>query len=96
MTITEKHDVQSTLAAYMREAVHALGHMDYEMRGDRIVAHSEDGTVLINLDYEGERKLGSLNLPMTGVEISCIGFEEEKAREFLDHYNAEMLRAGGG
>lgn len=70
--------------------------MDYEVRGNRVIAHSADGTVVIDLTYEGERHLGSLDLPMTKVVISVIGFEEDKAKAFLDHYDKAMMRGGGG
>ncbi len=90
------HEVQSTVDSYLREIPKAIGHMDYELRGNRIVAHSPDGTVVITLNYEGERHLGSLNLPMTHVEISLVGFSDEKAKAFLDHYDHAMMRTGGG
>lgn len=96
MVKTVTHDVQSTLANYLREIPHALGHMDYEMRGNRVIAHSTDGTAVINLTYEGERHLGSLNLPMTKVEIALIGFADDKAAAFLRHYDNAMMRTGGG
>lgn len=90
------HDVQTTVDAYLRDVPRAIGHMDYEVRGNRVVAHSQDGTAIIDLTYEGERQLGSLDLPMTKVEISLIGFSEDKATEFLSHYDKHMFRAGGG
>lgn len=96
MVKTVTHDVQSTLESYLKEIPHAIGHMDYEMRGDRVIAHSPDGTVVINLSYEGERHLGSLNLPMTKVEVSLIGFPDDKADAFLKHYDNAMMRGGGG
>ncbi len=91
-----KHEVQTTVEAYLKEIPSVIGHMDYEVRGDRVVAHSQDGTVVINLNYEGERHLGSLNLPMTEVDVTCVGFSDEKAKKFMDHYEKSMLRAGGG
>lgn len=96
MTDTAVHEVQTTVEAYLREIPSALGHMDYDVRDNRVVAHSEDGTVIIKLHYEGERKLGSLDLPMTKVEIACVGFTDEKATAFLKHYDKAMFRSGGG
>lgn len=96
MTKTVTHEVQSTLGAYLREIPKALGTMDYEVRGNRVVAHRDEGTVVINLTYEGDRRLGSLDLPMTKVDIVCVGFTDEQADAFLKHYDAAMLRIGGG
>jgi len=70
--------------------------MDYEIRGNSVLGHSDQGTVVINLTYEGERHLGSLDLPLTQVEIMCIGYTDEQADSFLKHYDAAMFRAGGG
>jgi len=33
--------------------------MDYEVRGNRVITHSADCTVIIDLTYEGELHLGS-------------------------------------
>jgi hypothetical protein len=96
MTKTVIHKVQTTVGDYLSEIPNVIGHMDYEVRGDRVVAHSDDGTVVINLHYDGTRKLGSLNLPMTKVEIVCAGFTDEKANAFLEHYDNAMMRSGGG
>ena len=96
MVKTVTHEVQTTVGAYLKEIPGALGTMDYEVRGNRVVAHSADGTVIINLTYEGERHLGSLDLPMTKVEVVCVGFSDEKAEAFLKHYDQQMLRTGGG
>ena len=96
MVKTVTHEVQTTVGAYLKEIPGALGAMDFEVRGNRVVAHSEDGTVIINLTYEGERHLGSLDLPMTKVEIVCVGFTDGQADAFLKHYDQQMLRSGGG
>jgi hypothetical protein len=95
MTKTITYEVQTTLDAYLKELTRAIGHMDYEIRGNRVVAHSPEGTVVINLTYEGKRHLGSLNLPMTNVEIAMVGFTDDAAQAFLKHYDECMLRTGG-
>ncbi len=96
MVKTVTHEVQTTVGAYLKEIPGAIGAMDYEVRGNRIVAHAADGTVIINLTYEGERHLGSLDLPMTKVEIICVGFSDAQADAFLQNYDEQMMRMGGG
>jgi len=96
MTKTVSHDVQSTVGAYLKEIPGALGHMDFEVRGNRVIAHEGDKTVVINLSFEGQRHLGSPDLPMTKVDIVCVGFTDDEADKFLKHYNSYMLRTGGG
>ncbi len=96
MVKTVTHDVQTSVHAYLREMPGALGHMDYEVRGNRVIAHGDDGTVVIELTYEGERRLGSLELPMTHVELNLIGFSDSAADAFLRNYDKHMMRTGGG
>lgn len=96
MVKTVTHEVQTTVGAYLKELPGALGAMDYEVRGNRVIAHSADGTVIINLTYEGERHLGSLDLPMTRVEVVCVGFSDAQAEAFLKNYDDQMMRMGGG
>jgi hypothetical protein len=96
MTKTVVREVEGTVAEYLREIPGALGHMDFEVRGNRVIGHSDQGTVVINLTYEGERHFGSLDLPLTNVEIICLGYTDAQAEEFLKHYDARMLRGGGG
>ena len=96
MTKTVVREVEGTVSEYLREIPGALGHMDYEIRGNRVIGHAENGTVVINLTYEGERHFGALDLPLTKVEIICLGFTDAEADEFLKHYDAKMFRAGGG
>ncbi len=96
MSDTVTHDVQTTVGAYLKEIPAALGHMDYHVVGDRVIAHQGDKTVVIQLTYEGERHLGSLDLPMTKVDVTCIGFSGNDAQEFHSQYNEHMMRSGGG
>jgi hypothetical protein len=95
MTQKAIREVQTTVLAYLKEIPGALGAMDYEVRGNKVTAHSEQGTVVINLNYEGERHLGSLDLPMTQVEINFVGFTDEQVAAFLKHYDHAMVRTGG-
>lgn len=96
MTKKVVREVQTTVLAYLKEIPGALGAMDYETRCNRVIAHSKEGTVIIDLAHEGERHLGTLDLPMTQVEITCVGSTNEQADAFLKHYDNAMLREGGG
>ena len=45
--------------------------------------------------YEGDRRLGSLDLPMTRVDYSCSGCSEAEAKELHEHIVSHLLPAGG-
>jgi len=36
MSLKQSHEVQATLAEYMRELMQAIGHLDFEVTGNRI------------------------------------------------------------
>lgn len=96
MAFTQTHDIQGTLDECLREMISALGHRDFTVKGDEITVHDGDKTFVISLAYEGDRKLGSLNLPMTHVECVCSGCTEEEAAAFQADLSKHMMRAGGG
>ena len=96
MALTQTHEVQGTLQECLREMVSALGHRDFEVTGDEIVVRDHGKRFVISLAYEGDRRLGSLELPMTHVEVTCIGCTEAEAKEFQDHLSKHLMRGGGG
>ena len=97
MSVKESHEVEGSLKECLRELSTALGHKDFHVQGDQITVHDGGGReVVINLIYEGDRKLGSLDLPMTQVNYEFNGYSEDEAKEFMAHISEHMLRAGGG
>ena len=96
MSFTQTHDMQGTLHECLRELVSALGHRDFEVSGDVIVVRDGSKRYIITLSYEGDRKLGSLELPMTHVESHCVGCTEAEAEAFQADLAKHLMRAGGG
>jgi hypothetical protein len=96
MSFTQTHEMQGTLHECLRELVSALGHRDFELSGDVIVARDENKRYILSLSYEGNRKLGSLDLPMTHVECHCVGCTEAEAAAFQADLSKHLMRAGGG
>jgi len=88
-------EVQTTVGAYLREIPAALGQMDYEVVGDRVVAFKGRKMVVIRLTYEDVRHLDFLDMPMTKVDITCIGFANNEAKNFFEDYDRNMRRVGG-
>ncbi len=96
MSFSETHEMEGTLKECLRELVAALGHRDFEMTGDEVIVRDQDKLFVISLTYEGDRRLGSLDLPMTRVEYTCSGCTEAEAKEFQEHMAKHLMRAGGG
>ena len=84
MSFSETHEMEGTLKECLRELVAALGHRDFEMTGDEVIVRDQDKRFVISLTYEGDRRLGSLDLPMTRVEYTCSGCTEAEAKEFQE------------
>ncbi len=96
MSFSETHEMEGTLKECLRELVAALGHRDFEMTGDEVIVRDQDKRFVISLTYEGDRRLGSLDLPMTRVEYTCSDCTEAEAKEFQEHMAKHLMRAGGG
>jgi hypothetical protein len=95
MTFKQSHEMQSTLKECLRELTHAIGHLDYEVTGNQIIVRDHGRRLVIDLVYEGDRHLGSLDLPMTRVDYEFIGYTKEETDEFMDHLNLHIMRLGG-
>ena len=95
MSFTETHEMEGTLKDCLRELVSALGHRDFEVTGDEVIVRDGDKRFVISLTYEGDRRLGSLDLPMTRVDYSCSGCSEAEAKELHEHVVQHLLPAGG-
>ena len=95
MSFTQTHEVEGTLKECLRELVLALGHWDFEVSGDEITVRDGDKRFYISLTYDGDRRLGSLDLPMTKVECRSEGYTDDEAKKFHDHVAMHLLRTGG-
>lgn len=96
MSLTESHEMEGTLKECLRELVSALGHRDFEVTGDEVIVRDQEKRFVISLTYEGDRHLGSLDLPMTRVDYTCTGCTEAEAKEFQEHIAKHLMRVGGG
>ena len=95
MSFTQTHEVQTTLAEYMRELPKAVGHLDFEVAGNEVTVTDGDRKVVIDLIYEGNRHLGSLDLPMTRADFELIGYNQEGIAAFMERFNLHTQRLGG-
>ena len=95
MPSKESHEVQGTLKECIRELAAAIGHRDFELKGDTITVQENGKRFAIHLVYEGDRKLGSLDLPMTRVDYEFDGYTDDERKKFMDHIAHHLQREGG-
>lgn len=95
MSFKKTQEVQWTIKEGLRELTHVLSHLNYEVTGNQIIARDGGKRLVIDLVYEGERHLGSLNLPMTQVNYEFIGYTQEEMDKFMVHLKQHEMRMGG-
>jgi hypothetical protein len=87
MSISHK-DFLRTLHAVLEGAPHAVS-------GRVVHAKWPDRSVTIYLSPEGERDLGSLELPVTRVTLEFQNFSDEQRSRFMEAFREHYQRAGG-
>lgn len=95
MSFRQSHEMQTTVKEYLRELPEAIGHLDYEVTGNQVIVREHGRRLVIDLVYEGERRLGSLNLPMTQVNYEFIGYTRDEMEAFMQRLNTHVMRLGG-
>lgn len=96
MSVKQSHEMEGSLKECLRELSSALGHKDFQVEGDRVVVNDGGKKLVVDLVYDGDRKLGSLDLPMTQVNYEFTGYSDDEVKDFMAHISEHMLRAGGG
>ena len=84
-----------THADFLRTLPPALKGAGFTVTGSRITVEWPPGRIHIELGPQGQRRLGSLSLPTTDVEIRFEGLSPEAAQEFLLGFQRAFQRGGG-
>jgi hypothetical protein len=84
-----------THVEFMRSLPAAVEGMDCRVDGPRIEIADAGRRIEILLGPEQERRLGSLALPQTQVNLSFEGFSEEQRKDFLRRFDLAFQRGGG-
>ncbi len=96
MSFKQTHETTGTLKECVRELSLALGHCNYEIHGNEIIVRDHGRRLVIELVYEGDRHLGSLDLPMTELNYEFVGYTKEEMDQFMEHLSHHLMREGGG
>lgn len=97
-TITIARKMQGKPDDVTRQLPEALGGRPCKDLGDGHVEIREGPEQRIDLRITplGEKEIGSLELPMQRVELSFEGYDPGKVETIMAHFDASMMRVGGG
>ncbi len=68
---------------------------DIDDRHRRITGHDDGKQLEIKLSNEGERDTGSLELPVTFIDMDFSGFNEQEIDAFFVNWDLNFQRIGG-
>lgn len=84
-----------THGEFLRSLPPALKGAAFTTEGQNITIPWPPGVIHITLGPQGSRRLGSLSLPATEVEIRFHGLSQEQADAFLQGFQRAFQRGGG-
>jgi len=82
---------------FLRTFPKAMGDMSYDIddKHRQITGHDDGKQLEIKLSNEGERDIGSLELPVTFVDMDFSGFNEQEIDAFFINWDLNFQRIGG-
>jgi hypothetical protein len=95
MSVKFSREMQLKREEFLRELPKAIGYLEHQVSGNRVTVKDGDRRVEIALTDEGERHLGSLDLPMERIDFEFIGYTQEEIDAFMERFDQHTLRAGG-
>jgi len=84
-----------THVEFLRSLPAAAEGWSQRIEGPRILLTRSGHRVEISLGLEGERRIGSLRLPQTDVELRFVGLDDDARRAFLKRFDLAYQRGGG-
>jgi hypothetical protein len=90
-----KREMSITHVDFLRTFPEAMSDMPYDIAGKRITAHDGGKRLEINLSSEFEQDVGSLELPLTFIDLGFSGFSEPEINAFFVNWDHHFQRSGG-
>lgn len=72
-----------------------LGRPDYRVEGNSVVHEYDGKRITFTVGPEMQRRIASIMLPMTRVEVSLDGFSAPEQQEFMERFDLRFRRGGG-
>jgi hypothetical protein len=95
MSVKFSREMQLKREEFLRELPKAVGNLEHQVLGNKVTVKDGDRRVEIALTDEGERHLGSLDLPMERIDFEFIGYTQEEIDAFMERFDQHTLREGG-
>lgn len=95
MDKTIRREMAITHSEFFRLLPAAVKHLTYKITGNVIDIREGTRTVSIELGDESSRKISSLSLPVTKLNISFTGFSEKDTEAFLRQFDRAYQKGGG-
>ncbi len=90
-----RREMSITHDDFLRTFPEAMGDMPYDVDGPKITAHDGGKRLEIKLSNESERDVGSLELPLTFIDMDFSGFNEQEINAFFVNWDHHFQRSGG-
>ena len=75
---------------------HTLSDYEYSINGDEITISLDEGTVLVRVGIEGERRLSAVVcFPKLPVTIRFEGVDEHAQKRFMQRFNSSYMKGLG-
>lgn len=72
-----------------------LDRHDYRVDGNTVVHEYDGKRIAFTLGPEMQRKIASIRLPVTRIEVTMDGFSEQEQKEFMERFDLRFRRGGG-
>lgn len=90
-----KREMSISHADFLRLVPRLLDGYEYDTDDTTITARRGDCYVTLKLGPERQRRIASLVLPVTDIEMQLKGFSDEAAQTFITRFET-LYRRGGG
>ena len=94
-TLVFNREMGITHDEFFRILPSVMGPQSVDRQENEVRIAEEDWNLHIRLSEERERKIGSLRLPVTDIELRFSGFTEVDAKTFMDRFDLHFRKGGG-
>jgi hypothetical protein len=93
--VERKFEMSISREDFMRQIPDLFEDVPYEVSGNDINAKWPDRSLTIHLSPEGEKQIGSLELPLITATFDFNGFSDDERVQFLERVQEHYQRAAG-
>ena len=95
MPVTIRREMTITHDDFFRILPKALNEFQFEVNGNKVLCHMDNGLVEINLKMGENRKIGALELPVMYVKFILNNISDEMRAKFFSKFDFAYHKGGG-